>query len=168
MRFCIIFLLGVYLSPSTHTVPEAEQRSEQRIFQAIMTDAGKAKVEILRFLKENPGGVGTRKKLVDFSSWHRSYGSRRENTLREREALYDISDYWIELGRPKGLSRSESDKEFMGLLQGPAEREGEGANVKIWVKRPKERYKDDTRCFGVGKETRTGLVFLSMKKPFVT
>ena len=126
--------------------PEAEQKKETKLFHSVMQDAGKAKVEITRFMKENPGGVGSRKKMIDFGTWHRSYGARNEAKLRDRETLVDISEYWSYFGRKKGLSRQESDAEFLELSKTPLEREGEGAQMKLWVSKPKQRFRDASRC----------------------
>ena len=86
-----------------------------------------------------------RKKLIDWSQWERDYGTRVSQTDREREMLLSIQEYWTEVGRPQGRTRAESDADFKLLLRGAHEHEGEGAEVRIWVERPRERIRDNTR-----------------------
>ena len=123
---------------------QAEKAGELKIYQAVMDDPGKARVEIEQFLRDNPEGRG-RKRLIDFSVWKRQHGSRLAYTFREGEQLLDIHDYFVERAKPRGKSRSESDAEFANLLKSGYEREGAGANVKLWLPKVAERYRDVTR-----------------------
>ena len=126
---------------------EAEARNEKKLFDIIMADPGKARVEIEKFQQDNPTlGDGSRKRLIDFTSWHRLYGTRTSVTNRERELLVGIDDYFYDINQAKGMSRQESDKRFAEKLKDPSvEREGSGAHVKIWIQKPRERFKDVTR-----------------------
>ena len=65
-------------------------------------------------------------------------------TTRDREISYDVADYWVHKGKPKGLTRTESDLEFDELCQ-PHETEGQGAERKVWLGTLRGRFRDRTQ-----------------------
>eukprot|EP00971_Amphidinium_carterae_P119411 2365212-Amphidinium_carterae.1 len=136
MKFC-----KVHSRVAENLRYQAQRQGQLQLWHTVMADPGKARCEIPTFLQSNPTS-SSRKHLVDFSTWERNYGARVESRVREREVLLNIDEYWNEVSKAKGISRNQSDMEFQDLLKGPCEREGEGAFTKIWVQRPKERYKD--------------------------
>ena len=119
-----------------HTKPP-----ETAAYNEVMKDSGKARVAIDEFLRDNPEG-SSRKRLIDWTQWKREHGVRLAFTVREAEELLDIDDYWVSRGQPRGKTRQESDDAFKELAKQHYDREGEGAFLKLWLPKVKERMKD--------------------------
>ena len=115
---------------------------ETSAFNQVMSDAGKARIAIEEFLRENPAGA-SRKKIIDWAAFKRATGVQNKYTVRQGEVEMDIDDYFAERAKPRGKTRQESDKEFEELAKsGKYDREGEGAFLKLWLPRLRERMRD--------------------------
>lgn len=94
-------------------------------------------------MTRNPEGR-FRKKLVDWSSFMQIHGKRTEVRERNQEEQMDVTDY-VNYKMGRGLSEQEALNDWKRLLETDVEREGEGAETKVWVVRNKMRLKDNVR-----------------------
>ena len=56
----------------------------------------------------------------------------------------DVTDF-VSWKMSRGLSEKDAEHAWKQLLETDADREGEGAETKVWVEKNKERYKDTVR-----------------------
>lgn len=115
-----------------------------QVFNEVMGDPAKAQVAIADFERENPEGQ-FRKRVIDWGAFQRRHGVRTSWTMREEEVQVDVTGYWMSVGMPKGVTREESDAEFWEKARVSTDKEGEGANTRLWVAQPKRRMRDETR-----------------------
>jgi hypothetical protein len=110
-----------------------------------MSDAGKAKIAVQEFERDNPSS-GSRKKLIDWAQFKKRYGVRVSITQRQGETQMDIDDWWRQRGQKNGWTRAESDVVFrQHVTNGTFEVEGEGPHLSLWVTDLKQRFRDVTK-----------------------
>eukprot|EP00435_Cladocopium_sp_Y103_P068230 s676_g31.t1 len=125
---------------------QAKSRKDNEVMNAVelaLGDPTKAKLCLEEFAQNNPEGR-FRRKLIDWSAFMQTHGKRAEVRDRAKEELMDVTDFvsW-KMGR--GLSEQDAMDAWKHLLETDAEREGEGAETKVWVEKNKERFKDTVR-----------------------
>lgn len=121
-----------------------------KVLEDVLGDPAKTAMALDDFSKENPGGR-FRKKLIDWTSFTQKFGKRAEVRLRGTEELMDVSDF-VAWQRTRGKSEEESMQLWKEHLESDLEREGEGATVKLWIVRNKQRYKDTVHYKDEGME----------------
>lgn len=125
---------------------QAKAKNDKEIMEAVesaLSDPHKAKLSLEEFAQANPEGR-FRKKLVDWSSFMQIHGKRTEVRERNQEEQMDVTDY-VNYKMGRGLSEQEALNDWKRLLETDVEREGEGAETKVWVVRNKMRLKDNVR-----------------------
>ena len=125
---------------------QAKAKNDKEIMEAVesaLSDPDKAKLSLEEFAQANPEGR-FRKKLVDWSSFMQIHGKRTEVRERNQEEQMDVTDY-VNYKMGRGLSEQEALNDWKRLLETDVEREGEGAETKVWVVRNKMRLKDNVR-----------------------
>ena len=108
-----------------------------------LQDPTKAKLCLEEFAQSNPEGR-FRRKLIDWGAFMQSHGKRAEVRDRSREELMDVTDF-VSWKMSRGLSEQDAENAWKQLLETDVEREGEGADTKVWVEKNKERFKDTVR-----------------------
>ena len=121
-----------------------------KVLEDVLADPAKTAMALDDFSKENPGGR-FRKKLIDWTSFTQKFGKRAEVRMRGTEELMDVSDF-VAWQRSRGKSEEESMQLWKEHLESDLEREGEGATVKLWIVRNKQRYKDTIHYKDEGME----------------
>lgn len=131
---------------------QAKSKDEQTLktVEEVLADPAKAAMALSDFARENPAGR-FRKKLIDWTSFSQKFGKRAEVRMRGTEELMDVSDfvYWQ---RTKGKSEEEAMTSWKEHLESDLDREGEGANTKLWIVKNKQRFKDTVHYKDEGME----------------
>lgn len=137
--------------------PPHHRLSESMLYQAgkavppqtaalnqVLSDPGKARLALDSFSSENCEGR-FRKKLIDWTSFQRTYGVRLSLTERENQELMDVDDWIVFQKNKKGKERDEAMSEWRKMLESNWDGEGEGAARKLWIDLNKTRLRDRTR-----------------------
>lgn len=131
---------------------QAKSKDEQTLktVEEVLADPAKAAMALSDFARENPAGR-FRKKLIDWTSFSQKFGKRAEVRMRGTEELMDVSDfvYWQ---KTKGKSEEEAMTLWKEHLESDLDREGEGANTKLWIVKNKQRFKDTVHYKDEGME----------------
>ena len=112
-----------------------------QMLETALSDANKADLALDEFDRENPRGR-FRKNLIDWSAFEQKFGRRAEVRNRATEELMDVTDF-VKYKSDRGVDKEKALLDWKELLEGDAEREGEGIEVKLWVALNKQRIKDD-------------------------
>ncbi|CAE7249881.1 unnamed protein product [Symbiodinium sp. CCMP2592] len=125
---------------------QARQKKNPEITAAVeaaLSDPAKAQLALDDFHKNNPSGK-FRKSLIDWTQFQQTFGKRAEFRVRNNEEQMDVTDY-VQYQKGRGYTDEEALQKWKDLLETDVEREGEGIDVKVWVVRNKQRFRDNIR-----------------------
>ena len=125
---------------------QGKQRAKEdpEAFEAVeraLADPDKAHVALEDMRRSNPTGR-FRKRLVEWSAFKQRFGKRAETRIRGEEEGMDMSDY-VEWQKRRGKTDEEAMASWKALLARPdIDREGEGADTKVWIQKNRKRMRD--------------------------
>ena len=123
---------------AANSVPPQTEACEE-----ILGDEAKCRVAIDEFEKENCGGR-FRKKLIEWGRWKRKFGVRKSFKIKEGEQQMDITEFIKYKESTRGWDNPKCMAEWKKILDASdiADREGEGANLLLWIPVRKKRTRE--------------------------
>ena len=125
---------------------QAGRDGELAALSQVLEDPHRLKLAILDFEKNNVIEGKFRYKKLDWAIFKRVYGVRVSFTVREGEEQMDKAEHEeYFLGKSKSQTWIDSDWNTLLANAKDDDKEGTGANLKLWVPLRKQRFRDRTR-----------------------